>query len=160
MQNLFHRDGCDFSVMRLKYQECTSYLVINGSGNIQMSLATHHGLIVAAQQLQRVAEVAAGFRLSELIADCPWDFRKRTERKPTIRVQYKQSTQVYWCQNTRCKKSNLQLQATTAESRPPHLHFGGKIMRFRVWCSRQKSCRVITICCKDRKYNFEGKKKD
>lgn len=57
--------------MGLKCQECATYLVINGSGYIQMSLATHHGFIVAPQQLQRVPEVAAGFCLSELIADCP-----------------------------------------------------------------------------------------
>lgn len=49
----------------------TTYLVINGSGDVQMSLATHHGFIVAPQQLQRVPEVAAGFGLSELVADCP-----------------------------------------------------------------------------------------
>lgn len=49
----------------------TTYLVINGFGNIQMSLATHHGFIVAPQQLQRVPEVAAGFCLSELVANCP-----------------------------------------------------------------------------------------
>lgn len=49
----------------------TTYLVKDGSGYIQVSLATHRGFIVAAQQLQRVAEVAAGFCLSQLVADCP-----------------------------------------------------------------------------------------
>lgn len=89
--------------MGLKLEERTTYLVINGSGYIQMSLATHHGFIVAAQQLQRVAEVAAGFCFSELVADCP-EISEEERMKITIRVQYKQITQVYWCQNTRRKK--------------------------------------------------------
>lgn len=60
-----------FSVLGLTCRRGSAHLVIDGPGYIQMSLAAHHRFIVAAQQLQRVPQVAAGFRLAELVADCP-----------------------------------------------------------------------------------------
>lgn len=115
----------------LKCQERTAYLVIDGSGYIQMSLATHHSFIVAAQQLQRVPEVAAGFRLSELVTDCP-EISEEERGKITIRVQYKQPTQVYWCQNTRCKKVIYSCRQQQW-SRAHHIYtLEARIMRLRL----------------------------
>lgn len=48
-----------------------SHLVIHVSSYIQVPLTADHGLIEATQHLQRVAEVSAGFGLSNQVADCP-----------------------------------------------------------------------------------------
>lgn len=64
------------------------------------------------------------------------------------------------------QESNLQLQATTVESRPAHLHFGGSANEIKSLMFTAKSCKVITICYKDSKCNFnkqvkkKKKKKD
>lgn len=79
-------DGNKSLVAVLKCHKYATHLVINGPGYIQMSLATNHRFIVPSQELQRVPQVAAGFCLAELVADCSEISEK--ERKKIIRGRY------------------------------------------------------------------------
>lgn len=57
-------------VVDLKYQNQMTHLIVNGSGYIQMSLATNHCFIIPSQKLQCVPKVATGFGLTKLISNC------------------------------------------------------------------------------------------
>lgn len=126
-----------------------------------MSLATHHSFIVAPQQLQRVPEVAAGFCLSHLVGDCPV-VSEEERKKITIRTQYKQTTEVYWCQNTRSKKVIYSCRQQQW-SRAHHiytLHAEDNEIKSLSISLNVIKLQVIIICSiRDSKYNFEKKLK-
>lgn len=59
----------------------STYLVIEVSGYVQVPLAANHGLVEAAQHLQRVAQVTAGFGFSQQVTNGP---AQRALREQTI----------------------------------------------------------------------------
>lgn len=61
----------DFYSLSLIFSNTLPHLVIHVPGYVQVPLTANHSLIEPTQHLQCVAEVTAGFGLSDQVANCP-----------------------------------------------------------------------------------------